>query len=167
MQGAAQQGAQLRQIDRLAQIVERTLTHGGHCRIHGAIGGHDDHRQLRLFSAQPRQRLQAVQARHPHVQEHRVRALAPGQVQRFPAAGGDQRRMAFQPQELGEGLADGGFVVGDQHLAHDGFDSGAGSQTRNHAPPRSLSATSMRPPWRAAISRHSGKPSPSPSGLRL
>ena len=49
---------------RFHQIVHRALTHGVHGALYGAMGRHQQHRQLRLACTQPAKQLMTVHAGH-------------------------------------------------------------------------------------------------------
>jgi hypothetical protein len=101
-----QQGAD---VDRLDQVVIRTLTHAPDLVGFEALAGaHDDRNVTRRFVAGdgPR-RLVAVHARHHHVHQDQVGQFAPRRVDRLLAAGGGDDVVAGLPQGLGEHVAFG------------------------------------------------------------
>ncbi|MNF84265.1 hypothetical protein D3C84_666170 [compost metagenome] len=70
-------------LERLDQIIRRALTHRIDRALDGTVGRHQQHRQLRLASAQQSEQLMAVHARHVHVTEHQVERLGSDGIQRF------------------------------------------------------------------------------------
>ena len=106
-------------VERLLEEVERSALRGFHRRRDRAVAGdHDDLRTL-VELAQPAQRLEAVQARHLHVEEDEVRTELGVHRDRLPAGARHLDFEVFVFEDLFQGLADTRFVVDDQNpMAH-------------------------------------------------
>jgi hypothetical protein len=90
--------------------------------FHGAVGGHDDHRQVRIEPAQLIQQLDAAHPGHLHVGEDQVQVGGAGDFQGFQGAGSREHFIAGGAQQ---GLHDGeiiAFVINNQDGIHKGFD---------------------------------------------
>ncbi|MCY1420207.1 hypothetical protein D9M71_358220 [compost metagenome] len=101
-------------FERLDQVIRRALAHGVHRAIHRAVGGHQQHRQLRVARTDQSEQLVAVHARHVDVADHQVERLPLQRRQgRFRAVDGDEF-MAAEQQGVGKGFAQSAVVLYQQ-----------------------------------------------------
>ena len=113
-----QQGARLERLD---QVIGGALADGIDGTLDGAIGGHQQHWQLRVAGANQAQQLVTVHARHVDVADH--------QTERFFAQRGNGILGAFHGTELmpadhqriGKGLAQRAVVFDQQNLGSHGL----------------------------------------------
>src|SRR5262249_58333482 len=82
--------------------------------VHGAVSGHDDDTRVGVLLAQPRERGEAVDARHPDVEEDQVEGLRLEGPQRAVAVLDGHHVVAGLPQALLQHPAEAVLVVGDQ-----------------------------------------------------
>ena len=73
---------QLIEIDRLREIVHRTITHRAHRIADVRVRRHQQHRQHRVLATRATQGLQTRNARHAHVRDHHRETLPPQRLQR-------------------------------------------------------------------------------------
>ena len=97
----------------LQDVVEGPLLHGGDGLLHGAEGGHDDHRQVRIKAVQLLQEFDAAHLGHLHVRQDQVQVGGAGDLEGLRGAGGGEDLIARLTQQ---GLHDRqiiDFVVND------------------------------------------------------
>jgi hypothetical protein len=107
-------GAELLQVHRLGQVVERA----GAQRLHGvlgrAVGGHDHAALAALLVAQVAQQFHAEAVGQAHVGDHRIEALHLQLLARLAHAGGGLHAVAFAQQRQLVQRAQVGLVVHDE-----------------------------------------------------
>ena len=64
----------------LQDVVEGPFLHGGDGLFHGAEGGHDDHRQVRIEPVQLIQEFDAAHLGHLHVRQDQVQVGGAGDL---------------------------------------------------------------------------------------
>src|SRR5205823_10571111 len=138
-------------------------------RLDGAVAGDHDHRRLRTHAPQLGQRLEAVHARHPDVEEHEIGRLVGDHAHGLLAAAGRAHPVALVLEHGAEGGLDGRFVVDDQDVlaGHPQASTGAGARVTGtsmtkRVPEGWLSSTRMVPPCSLTISLTIGRPRPMP-----
>ena len=87
-------------------------------RLGGAVGGHDDDRQLGLDLVDGAEGLQAAHPRQAHVHDHQVGDLGLHRGYGRLAAGRGLHGVAFPGQDFLKALPHLRFVVNDQDFAH-------------------------------------------------
>jgi hypothetical protein len=101
-------------VEGLLQVVEGAELDGLDGRIDGAVGGQQDHREVRLVQGQGAQQADAVEVGHAQVGDHDVEGARRGRAyagQRGGAVGLGVDLVALLPQQRPEDLAQVGFVV--------------------------------------------------------
>src|SRR5271168_59706 len=125
-------------VERLDDVVRGALAHGGDCLCNGAVGGHQDHRQVRPQLLDRGQQLVAIGPRHLNIRYDQADLFAREQLQRALRIVGGQRRNARSAQSIDQRLAQCGIVLNNQnpiiHLVHGFLISSAGSSITNVAP---------------------------------
>ncbi|CRN02724.1 hypothetical protein [Pseudomonas sp. 34 E 7] len=97
-------------FERLDQIIRRALAHGVHGPLHGAMGGHQQHRQLRLTRAQQAEQLMAVHAGHVHIADHQAESFSLNGLQGFLGRADRAVVMARQQQRVSQCFTQGAIV---------------------------------------------------------
>ena len=118
---AAHRAQQLRQRERLLDVVERTEPRGLHRGLDGAVARHHDHGQRLSVQMLPfAQQADAVRVRHPDVEQDEVRQRSCARGARFGRRARDLDRVALFGQDLLHEIANVGLVVNDQYpcIAH-------------------------------------------------
>ena len=100
--------------ERLLDEVERAFLRRLHRGADRAVAGDDDDRQRVVHGAQPVEHLDAVHARHLHVEQHEVGRLALGERQPLLAGRGADELVAFVFERHPQRVADRRLVVYDQ-----------------------------------------------------
>ena len=117
--GAAQQrldaGRHLIQVEGLRHVVVRARSQALHAIGDRVTRGEEQDRQLRVASAQALQRLQAIHARHLHVEDHDVRVEARRLRQRIQPVLRRGRLPALMAQGLREQVRQHRLIVNNQH----------------------------------------------------
>ena len=108
-------GQQLLVVPRLLNEVGRAGLHRIHRILHRAVGGDHDDRQLRVALANLAQNFDAIALGQGKIQQHQIEGTLGNARQSFFAVVGNFYRVAFKLQQRLQRLADGGFVVDDQH----------------------------------------------------
>jgi hypothetical protein len=101
-------------VEGLLQVVEGAELDGLDGRIDGAVGGQQDHREVRLVQGQGAQQADAVEVGHAQVGDHDVEGARRGRAyagQGGGAVGLGVDLVALLPQQRPEDLAQVGFVV--------------------------------------------------------
>jgi len=151
VQRPSKQLADLRELEWLAEVIERIVAQRLGGGVERAVGGHHDHRDGAIESANLLQCSEPVEARHADVEEHRVGACRAHEIDRIAAVRRDECLVAFRGEHGGERLADGRFVVGYQDACHGrslaaGVACGACRQTRSRPARRQgLAAVQLEP----------------------
>lgn len=101
------QGFRLKGFD---QVIRRALAHGVHRPLHGAMGGHQQHRQLRLARAQQAEQLVAVHAGHVDVTDHQAERFLLNRLQGFLGRTDRPVVMARQQQRVSQCFTQGAIV---------------------------------------------------------
>jgi hypothetical protein len=101
---------QYRGLERLDQIVGRSLVHGIHRLLHRGIGGHQYHRQIGPFGMQALQQGVTVHALHVHIAQHQREILPRQPFQRSHTVRGAHHLPAFQLQDVGQRLGQGRVI---------------------------------------------------------
>ena len=116
---AAQQrldaGRDLVQIEGLGHVVVRSRAQALHAIRDRIAGGEEEDGQLGVAGAQALQRLEAVHARHLHVEDHDVGVEARGLRERVQPVLRGVRLPAFVPERLREQVRQHGLVVDHKH----------------------------------------------------
>ncbi len=107
---------QLVEPDRLREVVVSSLLHRVDSALHGAVGGHHDHADLRVGLLHLRHQLRAVHARHMDVGDQKVWDRGFDQAEGLECVSGSTNLVALFTQELDETGAGAGFVVHDEDL---------------------------------------------------
>ena len=119
---AAQQslhaGSHLVQVEGLRHVVVRASAQPLHAISDRVTRSEEEDRQLRITSAQTRQRLQSVHARHLYVQDHDVRVEARRLRQRIQPVLSRGRLPTLVPQGLREQVRQHRLVVNNEHTGH-------------------------------------------------
>ena len=97
-----QQGPRLERLD---QIIGRPLAHGVHGTLDGAMGSHQQHRQLWLAGSQQAKQLMTIHARHVDVADHQAEGLEGHRFQCFLSTADSLVVMTGQQQGIRQGLA--------------------------------------------------------------
>ena len=119
LEGIGHELLETRDVEGLQQVVERAQLHGLDGRLGGAIGGHEDDRELGVRLPDAAQRLQPVDPRHPHVRDHQVRPDLGHQAQSLLAAGGGVKLQSGRVKDAAEGVLNVRLVVDEQQLVHE------------------------------------------------
>ncbi|EFQ61796.1 hypothetical protein PFWH6_4198 [Pseudomonas fluorescens WH6] len=107
-------------FERLDQVIRRALAHRVHRPLHRAVGGHQQHRQLRLTHTQQAQQLVAVHARHVHIADHQAEGLLLDRLQGVLGRTDRPVVMARQQQRVSQCFTQGAIVFHQQNLdSHD------------------------------------------------
>ena len=160
-EGPADRRAELLDVHRLADVVDRPRGDGQHRRVDRPERGHDHHRHLRPALAQPPEELEPVELRHADVEHRQVDRLLGSPRQGAARVGLPDDGRAVAAQHLGEQPARDRIVV-DHEEARRAHDSSIGSRTRTLVPcPRALS-TSSCPPCARTMWSTIARPSPVP-----
>ena len=97
-------------FERLDQVIRRALTHGIHRPLHRAMGGHQQHRQLRLAHPQQAEQLVAVHAGHVDVADHQAEGFLLDRLQGFLGRADRTVVMARQQQRVSQCFTQGAIV---------------------------------------------------------
>jgi hypothetical protein len=110
---------QLVGVKGLGHIVHRAEFETAHDVAGLGFGGQEDDRNVSPVRCvlDAAAGLEPVHLRHHDVQQDQVRSHRRQHVQRLAAVGGDADRVAFFPQDGGEGLDVGGGILHDQDAA--------------------------------------------------
>jgi hypothetical protein len=110
---------QLVGVKRLGHVVHCAELEATHDVARLGLRGQEDDRDVAPLrrSLDTRAGLETVHLRHHDVQQDQVRPHRGQHVERLSAVGGDADRVAFFPQDGGEGLDVGGGVLHDQNAA--------------------------------------------------
>ncbi len=122
LDGAAHQRYRLIHIKRLGQVLKGPALVGGHRRIQIGMGGHDDHRQVRILALQDLEHAQAISTGHSHVTDQHLRLLRSlfQGIQRLIAIFETGYRVSFLAQCLFQHPANGAVIVDYPYgYAHD------------------------------------------------
>ena len=116
---ATQQGVDTRrhliQVEGLRHVIVRARAQALDAIRDRVAGGEEEDRQLRVASTQALQRLQAIHARHLHVEDHDVRMEARRLCQRVQPVLRRGRLPTLVAQGLGEQVRQHRLVVNNQH----------------------------------------------------
>ena len=115
--GASHVGQQLLVVPGLLDEVGRARLHGVDGVLYRAVRGDHDHRQFGIALANLLQNLDAVPLRQGEVEQHEIEWPLGNALQSFYAIVGRVYGVAFKLQKGLERLADGRFVVNNQHRA--------------------------------------------------
>ncbi len=136
LERAVDQALELVEVDRLGDVVERSVAHGAHGRGHLGVGRDHDDRRLVPLLAQLHENVEPVAVGQPQVEEDHVerpRAIHGGiERVRRGAHGGDPVPALREP--YAQGLADGGLVVDDEDVRHGPFERSSKSKERSPRP---------------------------------
>ena len=114
-QQALDAGRDLVQIEGLGHVVVRSRSQALHAIGDRVAGGKEEDGQLGVAGAQALQRLEAVHARHLHVEDHDVWVEARGLGERVEPILRRVRLPAFVPERLREQVRQHGLVVDHKH----------------------------------------------------
>ena len=103
-------------LERLDQIIRSTLTHRIDGTLNGAVGSHQQHRQLRLTHSQQREQLMTIHTGHVDVADHQTERFARHRRQRFFSAADRVKIMAGQQQRISQRFAQRTIILDQQHL---------------------------------------------------
>ncbi len=95
---------------RFDQVIRRALAHGIHGALDRAMGGHQQHRQLRLTRAQQAEQLMAVHTGHVHVADHQAEGLLLNSLQGLLGRADRPVVMARQQQRISQCFTQGAIV---------------------------------------------------------
>ena len=147
--------AQVGVVERLGQVVESAALHGLDRTADIAVGGDQNHRQVRRAVVDRRHQRQTVHARHAPVRHHHVGTVGGQHVERLVPAGRRMARVAGPAERFGQGCGHLGLVVDDEdpcfHAALLLDVMGAGKATRKQAPVGSASSMKIDPPCASTI----------------
>ena len=131
-----QQDAQPRRIDRLAQVVVGAFLDRLDRRLHGALRGEQDEREIGQLILQRAQQLEPAHARHDQVRHDDGGTEGRDLLQRLFAVGGDVGLESPGADELGEPDARRGIVLDDEDAFAErrgpACDDGSVSGKRSH-----------------------------------
>ena len=177
---------QLRERQRLLDEVERAEPRRLDRGLDGAVAGHHDDRAAVGGGGGPlAQQTDAVDIRHPDVEQHQVRRLPRARGARLRGVRGDVHLVALLGEDLLQQTADVRLVIDYQDVwttharslrnwcpcvrarapVADRVLSFTGSTTRTRAPPSGRLSASMRPPCSSTIFFTMASPRPVPFGL--
>ena len=108
------------QVERLGQVVEGPVPHGGDGGGEFAVGGHHDDRHARRGLLEMLHRRQAVHARQADIEHDHIRPRVAGRGEALFGRDGGRGRMAQLLGQLGQTPADALFVVDDEEVGHGG-----------------------------------------------
>ena len=116
---AGDSGANVRQqflvVPRLLDEVRGAGLHRLHRIFHRAVSGDHDDGQLRVVNVKLRQEIDAIAVGQSQVEQDQVVGPVSDPRQTLVGGGGRLHVVAFHLQQSLQRLADGGFVVNDQH----------------------------------------------------
>jgi hypothetical protein len=117
MRGVVEHRGDLLDAERFLDKIERAQLGGLHRGLDGPVAGDDDHLRavLKRNLLDVRQRLQAVHALQPHIEQHHVVAVARELFDALLAAFDRAAGVALVFKNRGQRLADSRLVVNDQH----------------------------------------------------
>src|SRR3954453_5069985 len=113
-QQRAQPGEQLLALERLDEVVVGARVEALDARLDGVARGKHEDRHV-VGRAQPARDLDAVELRQAEVEDHEVRMVGRGLVERGLAVAGDAHVVAVQAQGALEDLGDLVVVLDDEH----------------------------------------------------
>src|SRR5262249_9944985 len=106
------------EIERLREIVVGAALHRLDRSVHGAVGRHHDHAGVGADLAQATEQAEAVDARHPHVEEDQIERLGLEDLERGAPVLDGGHVVAGLTKALLEDPAQAVLVVGDQDPGH-------------------------------------------------
>ncbi len=121
LESAGDRRAQLREVDRLGEVIGRAPADGIHRGARIGERGDEDDRRFGVRPVDRGEQLEAAGARHLHVGDHEVeRRISGGRepLQRLRAVGGEHDRVAVAREHFGEHLATEIIVVDDERADH-------------------------------------------------
>ncbi len=107
---------ELVEIERLGQVVVRSLLECAHRVVDVAVRGHEDHRRARRLSSCFAKHFEPVGFGHSDVADHQVENFRAHQIERLSAVGGQRDVVAPRPERVARAEADGRLVVGQEDL---------------------------------------------------
>jgi len=171
LEGVADDGPELLEVDRLAQVGGGPLLHGGHGVLDGGVARDEDDLDLGVALLGLDEDLHAVHLVHHEVGDDEV-VVGLGEAVEPLAAAGDDVAVAGEALEgVGEGLPVIDLVVNDDYSG-DGLGGHAGSSWRSMGrrtvkwvPLWTWLSTSIVPPCSSRMRRVAGRPRPLPLAL--
>ena len=110
-------------VERLGQVFERAALECGDRALEVGVGGHHDHRHLRVLGLDPLQQVQARGSRHADVADHHLRHGAVQRGQRILGRGEALELDVLSRERLFEHPADRLVVIDDPDRFHGFFTS--------------------------------------------
>ena len=110
--------AQLIEIERLGQVLERARADRVNRGLTGAIRGHHDHVEVGIFAAQLLQRLQTIDAGHADIHDHEIRIALADHANGVLGIARDHAGVPFVAEKPLEGGGNRLVVVDDKNLGH-------------------------------------------------
>ncbi len=117
--GAADNGDQFLQVERLGQIVISALLRRLDRRHESVLGAHDDNRHIRPKPLDARQQIEGVVVGHNHIGDNQVALAFRHPTPQGRGIGGQAHRIAGPRQRLVEHRADRRIIVGNEDGAFD------------------------------------------------
>ncbi|MNE64382.1 hypothetical protein D3C80_1597920 [compost metagenome] len=116
LQGLADGDVQFINVERFGDIVERPVAHRLHGVFHGAVGRHDNHRQVRKSAFDFCQQLRTVHAGHAPVADDQVDVFGLQHFQGVQAIARSEHRDAILIQRRRQQVTELGLVVDHQYV---------------------------------------------------
>ena len=114
VEGVAQRDEHLFGRERLLDEIERPFFRRFDGGTDCAVAGDDHHRKSFVHRPETVEHLEAVHARHLHVEQHEVRRFAFREREAFLAGGRADEIVAFVLEHHAQRVANGDFVIDDQ-----------------------------------------------------